>query len=113
GSGLFLLGLLLLLRTQMAWGGTDRKLRNAWLAGVALAASAFVRPNLVLAVIFVGLVYVVTSVRRHEFSRATAAAMGLATALWMPLHNWLYGRELHLISKSGATISMPLGIRDY
>src|SRR5471030_644831 len=31
----------------------------------------------------------------------------------MPFHNWYYGRELYLISKSGSTISVPLGPNDY
>jgi hypothetical protein len=40
-------------------------------------------------------------------------SLGLAVALWMPLHNWFYGGEFYLISKSGATLSVPLGVGDY
>jgi hypothetical protein len=112
GGGLFLLGLLLFLRAQPSWGGTDRSLANVWLAGVALAASMFVRPNFVFAVVWLGIVFIWTSFKR-ERPRALAAGLGLATALWMPFHNWFYGHEFHLISKSGATVSVPLGVRDY
>jgi len=37
-----------------------------------------------------------------------AAMAGLAFALWMPLHNYLYGHQFVLISSSGTTVSIVL-----
>ncbi|HEY3044888.1 MAG TPA: hypothetical protein VGJ39_12725 [Vicinamibacterales bacterium] len=110
---LFLIGLVLLLRTQPAWGGTDGHAGLVWVAGAALAASMFVRPNFALAVVWLGAAHAWASARRGDFGSIVALGLGLAFALWMPFHNWYYGREFYLISKSGATVSVPLGIRDY
>ena len=113
GGGLFLLGLVLLLRTQPAWGGTDRNLAWTWVAGAALAASMFIRPNFAFAVVWVAGAHTWASWKRRDVPAILSLAGGLGLALWMPLHNWFYGGEFHLISKSGATISVPLGVGDY
>jgi len=110
---LFLLGLTLLLRTQAAWGGAETKEIVVWVAGAALAGSMFIRPNLALAVVWVGAAYVWASWRRRDSKMVVALALGLGLALWMPLHNWFYGREFYLISKAGATVSLPIGVGDY
>ena len=110
GVGLFMLGLVLMLRNQPAWGGTDRSLSAVWIAGAALAASMFVRPNYAIAVVCLGVAYVWTSWRRKD-ATAIALALGLGCALWMPFHNWFYGGEFHLIS--GADHYLPTGVGDY
>jgi hypothetical protein len=112
-AGLFFLGLTLMLRTQPAWGGAPRAPAVVWMAGAALAASVFVRPNLVLAVAWLGVAYLWASWRRRDWGVMLAVSLGLVVALWMPFHNWFYGGELYLISRSGATISVPLGVGDY
>ena len=112
GIALFFLGLALLLRTQPPWGGRDELLPVA-IGGAALAASMFVRPNFAIAVVWLGVVHAWASWRRGAWGAIAALAVGLAAALWMPFHNWYYGGEFYLISKSGATMSVPLGPRDY
>jgi hypothetical protein len=114
-STLFLLALALLFRNQRYWGGTGQepKLSALWIAGAALAASMFIRPNFAFAVVFVGLASASASWRERELAGFVAFAAGLGLALWMPLHNVVYGHEFHLISKSGATVSVPLGLADY
>jgi hypothetical protein len=73
----------------------------------------FIRPNFAFAVVWVGAVYAWLSWGRKDVRAGAAVAAGLALALWMPFHNWYYGGEFYLISRSGATISVPLGWRDY
>jgi hypothetical protein len=113
GGAVFLLGLVLLFRTQPAWGGTDSNRALAFVGGTSLAASMFIRPNFAFAVVWLGTAYAWTSWRNNDYRAVAALAGGLAFALWMPLHNLAYGHEFHLISRSGATVSVPLGPRDY
>jgi hypothetical protein len=108
----FLLGLVLMLRTQPAWGGTNDNHAFVWIAGAALAASMFIRPNFAFAVVWMGAAWAWASWRRHDVTAVAALALGLGLALWMPFHNWYYGGELYLISKSG-TLVVPLGAGDY
>jgi hypothetical protein len=112
-SGLFLLGLLLMVRTQPEWGGEDRNIPMAGVAGAVLAASMFIRPNVAFAVIWLGAAYAWASWRRSDARTIVALAAGLALALWMPFHNWYYGGEFHIISASGSTIIFTIGPRDY
>ena len=111
GAGLFLVGLVLILYNQP--GTAQRRLAQIWVGGAALAASMFVRPNFALAVAWAGCLYVWWSWTRKDRQALLAAAAGLALALWMPFHNWYYGGEVYLISRSGATMSIPLGLQDY
>jgi len=113
GGALYLLGLVLMLRSQPTWGGTDGNLRTVAVAGAALAASMFMRPNFAFAVVWLGAAFAVASWRLGNWRLIAALAMGLGFALWMPAHNLMYGGEFYLISKSGATLSVPLGIGDY
>ena len=113
GEGFFMLAVVLMLRSQPEWGGETSDSRSAWLAGAALAASMFVRPNFAFAVVWMGMAYAWTSWRRRDLHGIAIFALGLGLALWMPLHNWLYGGEFYLISKSGATVSVTLGVGDY
>jgi len=113
GVGLFLLGLVLMLRSQPAWGGTDRSLSAVWMAGAALAASMFVRPNFAIAVVWLGVAYLWASWRRKDVATVIALALGLGCALWMPFHNWFYGGEFYWIARSGMAYSLPLGVGDY
>jgi hypothetical protein len=113
GGGLFLLGLVLMLRTQAGWGEAERNRAMVGLAGAALAASMFIRPNFAVAVAWLGAAYAWTSWRRKDVGSIGALALGLGLALWMPFHNWYYGGEFYLISRAGATISLPLGVGDY
>lgn len=110
---LFLLGVTLIRRAQTAWGGTSTSLTVAWLAGASLAAAMFIRPNLALAVIWLGAAFAWASRRRADWRMVAALAFGLGLALWMPLHNWFYAREFYLISKAGSTVSLPVGVGDY
>jgi hypothetical protein len=113
GSALFLAGTALLFRTQPRWGGVDDRTSHVWCAGAALAASMFIRPNLALAVVWLAIAYAWASWADRQLWRIAVLALGLGLALWMPFHNWVYGREFYLISKSGATLSVPLGVGDY
>ena len=112
-SGLFLLGLVLMLRTLPDWGGDERNLVGAAVAGVVLALSMIVRPNFAFAVVWLGAAYAWAFWKRRDVGAIVAVAAGLAVALWLPFHNWFYGGGFYLISKSGATISIPIGVRDY
>ena len=112
GGGMFLLGLALLLRSQPAWGG-GRNLPLTAMAGVILATSMFIRPNFAFAVVWLGAVYAWSSWRRNDYQAIVAVAAGLSLALWMPFHNWYYGGEFYLISRSGSAIVVTLGLGDY
>ena len=68
----------------------------------------FLRPNYAIAVSLLGLLYVVTALSARSYASIMAAMAGLAFALWMPLHNYLYGHQIVLISLSGTTISITL-----
>ena len=111
GAGLFLLGLVLVLYNQPAASGGS--LVSVWVAGASLAGSMFIRPNFALAVAWLGCLYAWIAWTRRDWYRIFAMSAGLGLALWMPFHNWFYGGEFYLISRSGATISVPLGLRDY
>lgn len=114
GVALFLFALTVLLRTQAAWGGAGGATAPAaWAAGAALAAAVFLRPNFAFAVVWLGAAGLWMFWRRGETAPAVALAVGLGLALWMPFHNWYYGGAFYLISQSGATISVPLGVSDY
>ena len=112
-GGLFLLGLVVMLRTQPEWGGKARNAPMAGLAGAALAASMFIRPNLALAVVWLGAAYAWTSWKRRDAATILAVAVGLGLALWLPFHNWFYGGEFYLISEGSSRMSLPLGVGDY
>ncbi|MBI4633166.1 MAG: hypothetical protein HY742_04685 [Deltaproteobacteria bacterium] len=112
GSGLFLIGLLLFLKSQPRWGGMP----DGWFAlwgGVLLAGSMFVRPNFAIAVALLGLFFLYASCRARDFTLMACASAGLAFALLMPIHNLYFGHEFYLISKSGTTISIPLSPLTY
>lgn len=111
--GMFLVGLVLLLRTQPAWGGASSDRASIWIAGIALAGAMFIRPNFSLAVAWLGAAHAWASWRRRDAGAIVALALGLGLALWMPFHNVFYGDEFYLISRSGATISVSFGPRDY
>jgi hypothetical protein len=111
GCVVFLVGLVLLLYHQP--GAAGRNLANVWVGGAALAASMCIRPNFALAVLWLGAAYVCLAWRRKDLRAGLAAAAGLALTLWMPFHNWYYGGELYLISKSGSTVSLSMLPRDY
>jgi hypothetical protein len=113
GGFLFLLGFALMVRTEPAWGGGDRTLALVWVAGASLAASMFVRPNFALAVVWACAAYAVAAWRGGDLPRVAVVALGAGLALWMPFHNWYYGGEFHLISKSGDSVSLLLGPGDY
>jgi hypothetical protein len=112
-TGCFALGVVLMLKTQAVWGGTERNLPMTWCAGAALAASMFIRPNFAIAVVWMALAYACASLKRRDAGPVVALGLGLALALWMPFHNWYYGGEFYLISQSGATVSLSLGVGDY
>ncbi len=112
-SGLFLLGLVLMLRTLPDWGGDERNLTMVTVAGATLAVSMMLRPNFAIAVVWLGAAYAWFALKRKDLAALAAVACGLAVALWLPFHNWFYGGGFYLISQSGATVSVPLGVHDY
>jgi hypothetical protein len=112
GVSLFFLGVVLMLRTQPAWGGTNDNRALVWAAGAALAAAMFVRPNFAFAVVWMGAAYAWASRRSQDLARIAALALGLGLALWLPFHNWYYGGKFYLISQSRA-LTVSLGPRDY
>lgn len=111
----FLLGLVILLRGEPRWGGRAPMPAHAvWLAGFAFAWAVFIRPNYVLAVAWISLAYAWTSLSRRAVASVAALAAGLSFMAVMPLHNWYYGGEFILLSKSGATSAATLyGVGDY
>lgn len=109
GAALFFFGMLLLMRTQPAWGGASDRVLPVWLGGAALAGAMFIRPNFALAVAWLGAAYAWLSCCQGRWRNFAALAAGLGLALWMPAHNWYYGGELYLVSKSGLTVATPIG----
>lgn len=111
----FLLGLVILLRAEPRFGGRGQLPASAvWLAGLAFAVAVFVRPNYVLAVGLISGAYAWASLPRRAFGSMAALAAGLSFMAVMPLHNWYYGGEFILLSKSGATsAAMLFGVGDY
>jgi hypothetical protein len=112
-AGLFLAGFAVMLLTQPSWGGSLRNLSLVFVAGAALAASMFIRPNFAFAVVWLGGVYALAAWKQGDQRRVSVFAAGLGLALWMPVHNLYYGHQFYLISKSGASISVPLSLMDY
>ena len=82
-------------------------------AGVALAASMFIRPNFALAVVWLAAYFTWVSSKQKAVWPVIALGLGLALALWMPFHNWYYGHEFFLIAKSGTAYSLVLRPGDY
>ena len=113
GATFFLLGVALLMRAEPSWGGKRANYSVMWLAGVTLAGSMFIRPNFSLAVIWLGAIVCYLRWRERDYRTIIFLVVGLSAALWMPFHNWYYGGELYLISKSGGTVSLRLNILDY
>ncbi len=114
GVVLFLFGLLVLLRSEPRWGGQQSTPRHLWLGGLAFALSVFIRPNYILAVAWISAAYAWASWRRNDVATIAALAAGLAFTAVMPLHNWYYGGEFILLSKSGSTsAAMAFGVGDY
>ena len=114
GVVFFLLGLLVMLRSEPRWGGHQSTPRHLWLAGLAFAISVFIRPNYILAVAWISAAYAWASWRRNDVASIAALAAGLAFTAVMPLHNWYYGGEFILLSKSGSTsAAMGFGVGDY
>lgn len=88
-------------------------LGKAWWAGCCLAMAALIRPNFGLATIWAGVLSLLIF-RRVGLTRAGwALVAGLALGLWMPFHNWFYGNEFHLVSKSTSTAYVTLGLGSY
>jgi hypothetical protein len=113
GATFFLLGVALLMRAEPSWGGKRANYSVMWLAGAILAVSMFIRPNFSLAVIWLGAVVCYLRWRERDYRTITFLVAGLGMALWMPFHNWYYGGEMYLISKSGGTVSLRLNVLDY
>lgn len=110
--GFFILGFYLFMRSMPRWGGSRDEV-FAFAGGMSLAGSMFLRPNFAIAVVLLGLLYIIMSWRARSYRTMIAAVAGLAFALWMPLHNYLYGKKFVLISLAGQTISMPLSPLTY
>lgn len=101
GAELFLLGLTLVLYHQP--GAAPRTLACTWAGGAALAASVASRPHVALAVGWVACVYLYLSWARKDVRAALAVAAGFALVLAVPLHNWYYGGEIVLNTRSEST----------
>lgn len=113
GAVLFLLGLTLMLRARPRGDGRAQNLAIVWVAGAALAASMFIRPNFAIAIAWLGAVYAWYGLRARDVASVAALACGLGLALWMPFHNWYYGGELYLISRSVENVALTIGAADY
>jgi len=110
--GFFMLGFYLFIRSNPRWGGQKDGL-FAFTGGMCLAGSMFLRPNFAIAVSLLGSFYIFTCWRAKSFKTMIAAMVGLALALWMPLHNYIYGHQFVLISSSGTTVSITLNPLTY
>ena len=110
--GFFILGFYLFMRSIPRWGGSQDEI-YAFAGGMSLAGSMFLRPNLAIAVALLGLIYIFVSWRARSYRTMVAAMVGLAFALWMPLHNYLYGKQFVLISLAGQTIAIPVSPLTY
>jgi hypothetical protein len=110
---LYLTALVLILQSEPRWGGTGRPAGQLWIAGVCLAGSLFIRPNFAYAVAWLALASSWARWQHRDYRSIAALASGCALALWMPFHNWYFGGAFYLISKSGATVSVPFSLRDY
>lgn len=112
GSGLFFLGFFLFLKSQPRWGGYVSAW-SAFIGGACLAGAVFLRPNYAIAAVLLGTLFLYASLRDHHFRILLPALAGLGIALLMPLHNLYFSHEFYLISKSGATYSVPLSPLTY
>ena len=106
-SGLFFVGLFLFLKSQPHWGG-EANVWSAFIGGACLAGAVFLRPNLAIAGALLEIFFLYAGWRNRDFKIMVSALAGLGLALCMPLHNYYYGHEFYLISKSGATVSVLL-----
>jgi len=98
-SGLFFVGLFLFLKSQPNWGGDANSL-SAFIGGACLAGAVFLRPNYAITVILLGVFFIYASWRCCNFKIMVFAIAGLGLALWMPIHNYIYGNQFVLISTS-------------
>jgi len=73
----------------------------------------FVRPNFAFAVVALALLYGCGAFNRRDYFSIAALFLGLTLAWWMPFHNWFYGNDFYLISKSGSTIAITISLQDY
>ena len=112
GFALLILGTHLVIQSQPLWGGR-RSHGSAFVGGACLACALFLRPNLVLAALVLGTASVLASWRARDLTGAAAVIAGLGIALWMPVHNYVYGGEFVLMTQAGATISLPLSPLTY
>lgn len=110
--GFLILGVNLFMRSEPAWGGR-RDAIDTFFGGVCLAGSMFLRPNLAIVVPVLGLFVLLAAWKRRDITVGMAAILGLAFALWMPLHNYLYGRVFVLISSSAGSFAVPLSPLTY
>lgn len=110
--GFFVLGSYLFMRSQPGWTG-ERHGVFAFSGGVCLAGAMFLRPNLALAVPLLGALFALACWRSRDFRTMAASMAGLAFALWMPLHNYLYGHQFVLISLGATAVSVTLSPATY
>lgn len=106
-GGLFIGGLAVLLNHPPG-RAPKRADGSLMLAGAALAASMFIRPNFALAVVWLAVYYAWAGWRQRAYWPVAALGAGLSLALWMPFHNWYYGHEFFLIARSGTSYSLAL-----
>jgi hypothetical protein len=111
GFGFFILGFYLFISSNSRWGGQQDRF-FAFIGGMFLAGSMFLRPNFALAVSLIGLLYIFASWQAKSFKNMIAAMAGLSFALWMPLHNYLYGRQFILMCAT-TKITLPLSPLTY
>ncbi|MBI4633165.1 MAG: hypothetical protein HY742_04680 [Deltaproteobacteria bacterium] len=112
GSGLFLLGFFLFLKSQPRWGG-QVSAWSAFIGGACLAGAVFLRPNYAIAAVLLGTFFLYGALRDRHFRILVPAFVGLSLAFLMPIHNLYFGDQFYLISKSGATVSVTLSPMTY
>ncbi len=105
GSGLFILGAFLLLKSQPRQSGDDGSPEDfsawtAFLGGAFLAGSFFIRPNYAIAAVLLGGFYMYAGLRDGRFRLIFPVMVGLGLASFMTWHNWYFGHEFFLINGS-------------
>ncbi len=111
-SALFLLGYFLFLKSQPRWGGQANAC-YAFIGGACLAGAVFLRPNYAIASALLGALFLYDALRDYSFRIFAPAFVGLSFAFLMPVHNLYFGDQFYFISKSGATVSVPLSPMTY
>jgi lysophospholipase L1-like esterase len=98
GYVLFAAGCVLVLTTD---GEPEAAARSAFGAGVLTALGVMTRPNLVLAAALLLSCLAIRCLKRRSWNALFLLCLGFLPFFWMPIHNFVYGRQLVLMSSAG------------